>query len=182
MESPARRFSVPALAALAALLTITGSFLPLFRSDQPFGSGTTETVRAVTGAWRSSYRFPGQDELTAPAAPVGVPLLVASAILLAAAIVGIRKAASRTTLTGTAFLLGTVSTVAMLAANLLLGRRDARLTLEPGMWLLLAGAVVAVVAAVRSARSPGPPAHPAYADTETPPSGVVITVLPPEDS
>jgi hypothetical protein len=123
-------------------------------------------------------------------------LLLACAILLAAAVLGIRQtvtrrpdpAASRTTLVGAAFLFGAVCTVGMLGANQLFGsgRSTAETTVEIGMWLLVAAVPAAIVAAVLSLRVPaaGRPdwADPdvAFADTTTPPSGVAITVLPPE--
>lgn len=190
MKTRARHYLVPALTTLVAVLTVAGSFLPLFRREEPFGSGTSETVSSVTGAWRYTFRFPGQEELSTPTAPVGIPLLLAGALLLLAAVLGVSRpgpTASRTALVATVFQLGTVCTVGMLGANALAGSTRAQVTLGTGMWLLIAGALVAAVAAVQSFRAPGSPSGPAwadpdaaYADTETPPSGVVITVLPPD--
>ena len=195
---PARgmAFLGPALVVLALVLTVAGTFLPLFRSEEPFGSAEAGTIHSVMGAWRIAYRFPGHDEISSPSAPVGVSLLLACAILLAAAVLGIRQAvtrrpdlaASRTTLVGAAFLFGAVCTVGMLGANQLFGsgRSRAETTVEIGMWLLVAAVPAAIVAAVLSLRghAAGRPdwADPdvAFADTSTPPSGVVITILPPE--
>ncbi|WP_410668509.1 hypothetical protein [Amycolatopsis sp. cmx-4-68] len=197
-SAPARRgpaFLVPALAVLAVVLTVAGAFLPLFRSVEPIGSGADDVIRSVMGAWAIRYKFPGHDEISSSSAPVGLPLLVASAILLAAAVLGIRQAATRrpgpaagrTTLVGAAFLLGAVATVGMLGTRLSdAGRTRAETTLGLGLWLLVAAALAAAVAAVLSLRerAAGRPewADPdvAYADTTTPPSGVAITVLPPE--
>jgi hypothetical protein len=190
VENRARRHAGPALATLVAVLTIAGSFLPLFNRAEPFGSGTTETIRSVQGAWRYTYRFPGQEELSSSSAPVGIPLLLAGALLLLAAVLGFLRAgptASRTTLVASVFQLGTVCTVAMLGVTVENDRSQAEVTLGTGMWLLIAGAVLAAVATAVSFRGLGSPDRPewadpdaAYADIETPPSGVVITVLPPD--
>ncbi|WP_206787571.1 hypothetical protein [Amycolatopsis sp. MtRt-6] len=188
MGLAARRFLVPVLATLAVALAVTGTFLPLFRNEQPFTSGT---VRTVVGAWRTHVTLPGRDEISGPSAPLGAALLVGAAILLAAAILGFRRpgpAASRTTLAGAAFLLGAVGTVGTLGVQWLYdpGRTGPGLSLEPGLWLLIAAALTAMAAAALSLREPAPGrpewADPAvaYADTTTPPSGVAITVLPPE--
>lgn len=189
MGIAARRFLVPALATLVAALTIAGSVLPLLIREQPTGSGT-ETMRSVQGAWWYWYTFPGQGELSSPSTPYGIPLLAAVALLLLAAVLGVRRpgpAASRTTLVATVFQLATVCTVAMLGVPVGRDRFELEVTLGAGMWLLMAGAVPAAVAAAMSFRQPGSPNGPdwanpdaAYADTDTPPSGVVITVLPPE--
>ncbi|MDX3188522.1 hypothetical protein PV458_08970 [Streptomyces sp. MN03-5084-2B] len=185
-----RRFLAPVLVALVAVLTITGSFLPLFVTEQPVGNGT-EMMRSVIGAWRYWYSFPGQDELSSPSTPYGIPLLGAGALLLLAAVLGFRRAgptASRATLVAAAFQLGTVCVVAMQGVIVGRGERPSpEVTLGTGMWLLVTGAVLAAVVTAMSFRGPGSPDRPgwadpdaAYADTETPPSGVVITVLPPE--
>lgn len=188
MESPVRRFLPPVLTALAVVLSATGTFLPLFHSEQLIG-GPSEVITSVMDAWRIRFRFPGQDEIDSPSSPVGIPLLLASAILLVAVVLGIRKpgpAASRTTLGGAAFLLGAVCTAAMLGAGRLSGSDalGANTTTGAGMWLLIAAGLLAAAAAALTFRASGAPewADPAaaYADTETPPSGVSITVLPPE--
>jgi hypothetical protein len=196
---PARRgmaFLAPAFVVLAVVLTVAGAFLPLFRTTEPFGYGEPGIIRSVRGAWRIAYTFPGRDEVSSPSAPIGIPLLLAGAILLAAAALGIGQAVtrrlgpvvSRTTLVGAAFLLGAVCTVGMLGAPPLSGSGRSRVEISAaiGMWLLVAAALAAAVAAVLSLRVPAAGradwADPdvAYADTTTPPSGVAITVLPPE--
>ncbi|MGW3967405.1 hypothetical protein ACWED2_46845 [Amycolatopsis sp. NPDC005003] len=189
MESPVRRFLPPVLSALAAGLTVAGTFLPLLHLEQPTGA-PSEVITWVIGAWRTRFRFPGQDEVDSPSSPVGAPLLLGAAILLVAAVLGIRKrgrAAGLTTLGGAAFLLGAVCTAGVQAATRLFEDDpvEAETTLGAGLWLLIAAVLVAAAAAALSFRaSGGTPdwADPtvAYADTETPPSGVVITVLPPE--
>ncbi len=179
------RGALPALAALSAALTVTGSFLPLFAREEPLDSGNV--ISSVTGAWRYTFRFPGQEELSTPSTPVGIPLLLAGALLLLAAVLGFRRAAPAATLAAAVFQLGAVCTVAMLGVSVGNERSHAEVTLGTGMWLLIAAALPAVVAAASSIRGWGAPSRPdwadpeaAYADTETPPSGVVITVLPPE--
>ena len=195
-EPPARRggaFLAPAFVALALALTIAGTFLPFFRTDQQTGE---EPTRSIVGAWRIDFTFPGRAEISSPSAPLGLPLVLASAILLAALVLGIRQAAthhpgaaaSRTASGGAAFLAGAVCTIGMQGAGQLLGDgpRLTETTLLAGMWVLLAAVLAAAAAAVLSLRRPaaGRPewADPvvAFADTTTPPSGVAITVLPPE--
>ncbi|MEU0531785.1 hypothetical protein [Amycolatopsis tolypomycina] len=187
MKTHARRFAVPALATLAGALTIIGSFLPLFVRDEPFGFGT-EKVHSVIGAWRYWYSFPGQEEQSSPYTPFGIPLLPAGALLLLAAVLGSRRAGPKTTVVAAAFQLGTVGTVAMQGVTV--GNPSsarAEITYGTGMWLLIAGTALAAAATALSWRTPASPDNPdwanpdaAYADTDTPPSGVVITVLPPE--
>ncbi|WIY03755.1 hypothetical protein QRX60_07845 [Amycolatopsis mongoliensis] len=199
-EPPARRggaFLTPALVALALALTVAGTFLPFFRTDQLVGWETAGVARSVVGAWRVDFTFPGQPETSSPSAPLGLPLVLASAILLAALVLGVRQAAtrhpgaaaSRTAFGGAAFLAGAVCTIGMQGARRLLddGPALTKTTILAGMWLLMAAVLVAVAAAVLSLRRPaaGRPewADPAvaFADTTTPPSGVAITVLPPDD-
>jgi hypothetical protein len=185
----ARRVLSPAFSALALALTVVGTFLPLFRTEEPAGTDSSSgTAYLVQGAWQASMSVPGQDEISAPTPPIGLSLLLAAAILLAAMVLSIRQAAigrpgeapGRTTLAGAAFLAGAVCTIALLGMGRALtsGRLRAETTPLAGTWLLIAAVVAAVAAAAlsfgRSAAKAGP------ADTETPPSGVVITVLPPE--
>ncbi|MEU8634722.1 hypothetical protein AB0C38_21305 [Amycolatopsis sp. NPDC048633] len=193
---PARAFLAPALVALALALTVAGTFLPFFRTEQAVGWEAAGVARSVVGAWRVDFTFSGQAEISSPSAPLGLPLVLASAILLAALILGVRRAATRhpgaaatrTACGGAAFLTGAVCTIGMQGARGLLdGRTQTVTTLMPGMWVLLAAVLAAAAAAVLSPRGPvadrpewADPAV-AFADTTTPPSGVAITVLPPED-
>ncbi|MEU0790854.1 hypothetical protein ABZ342_12350 [Amycolatopsis sp. NPDC005961] len=190
-------FFVPVLVVLALALTVLATFLPFFRTEQLLGASDDEVARSVLRAWRVDYSFPGQAELSSPSVPLGFPLLLASAILLTAAVLGIRQAATRrpspaarrTTLAGAAFLAGSVCTIGMHGASRLFDDRPAQVdtTVLAGMWLLLAAVLAAAGAAVLSHRrfAAGRPgwADPAlaFADTTTPPSGVTITVLPPEN-
>jgi hypothetical protein len=199
-EPPARRggaFLAPALVALALALTIVGTFLPFFRTEQAVGWETAGVARSVVGAWRIDFTFPGETEISSPSAPLGLPLVLASAILLAALVLGIRQAAThhpgaaatRTAFAGAAFLAGAVCTIGMQGARRLVddGPPQTETTLLPGMWALVAAVLAAAAAALLSLRRPvaGRPewADPtvAFADTTTPPSGIAITVLPPED-
>lgn len=190
---PARRsgFTV-ALVVLALGLTIAGTFLPFIRTEQAVGTGPGESMYTIAGAWRIDYAFPGQAEQTSPSAPLGLPLLLASALLLAALVLTLRPAgpaARRTTLVAAAFLAGAVCTIGVQGAGHLFdnGRSETVTTIQAGLWVLLAAALSAAGAAVLSHRTPAASrpewADPtvAFTDTTTPPSGVAITVLPPED-
>lgn len=180
-----RAFVAPALVVGATALTVVGTFLPFFRTEQAVGLEPSGIAQTTLRAWRIDYSFPGQGEMTSPSAPLGVPLLLASAILLAAAVLGVvtRRPARRTTLVGAAFLAGTVCTIAAQGIRSLFENSGLRVSTTPlaGTWVLLAAVVVAAGAALSQwgAREWADP-EAAYADTPTPPSGVVITVLPPE--
>ncbi|MGK3207556.1 hypothetical protein [Amycolatopsis sp. MEPSY49] len=177
-----------ALLVLAATaLTVVGTFLPFLRTEQAVGLEPSGIAQTTLRAWRIDFTFPGQGEISSPSAPVGVPLLLAAAILLAAAVLGLvrRRPARRTTLVGAAFLAGAVCTVAVQGMRSLVDDRGPQVSTTPlaGTWVLLAAVAVAAGAAVLSHWGTPNWADPeaAYADTPTPPSGVVITVLPPKD-
>ena len=193
----ALRFLAPALAVAAALMVLLGSFLPLFVIQQYLG-GREATVAGVTAnetAWGTTYEVPGQDAVDQGGAPVGIPLLFAVAVLTAAALVAFPRpggALGRWLIAaGAVFTAGVVATIGMtgIGWSVTAGRNDLLVSVAPGMWLLIAGAVVAAAAAVlahlpvrgrgRAISGWADPAV-AYADTPTPPSGVAITVLPPE--
>ncbi|MEV6645209.1 hypothetical protein [Amycolatopsis sp. NPDC051371] len=190
-------FLTPALVTVALALTVFGTFLPFFTTEQPLGLEPSGVARTIQRAWRIDFSFPGQGELSSPSVPLGFPLLLASAILLAAAVLGTRQAvtgrpsaaARRTTLAGAAFLAGAVCTIGMQGARNLFydGAPQLQTTAMAGMWVLVAAVLAAAAATALSHRrfAEGRPewADPAvaFADTTTPPSGVVITVLPPED-
>ncbi|WP_284745396.1 hypothetical protein [Amycolatopsis sp. RTGN1] len=190
-------FLAPVLVVLSLALTVFGTFLPFFRTEQSLGMEPSGVARTTLRAWRIDFSFPGEGELSAPSVPLGFPLLLASAILLAAAVLGIRQAAThrpsaaarRTTLAGAAFLAGAVGTIGMQGARGVFDVSSTQVTTTAlaGMWVLVAAVLAAVAAALLNHRrlAEGRPewADPAvaFADTRTPPSGVVITVLPPED-
>lgn len=191
---PARRFLAPVLTALTLALTVAGAFLPFYRTDQPAGIGSPGTVRTVVGPWGLRFTFPGQDEISSPSAPSGVSLLLASAILLAALVLASRQAATRrpsaattrTALVAAAFLAGVVCTIVLQSTRGLFeeARVPTETTLLAGTWVLIAAVPIAAAGAIAlfGRRRPewADPAA-AFADTTTPPSGVAITVLPPED-
>jgi hypothetical protein len=174
-----------------------GSFLPLFRIRQQIGAGREflENRMTVTEtAWGSTFELPGQEVADQSGAPVGIPLLVAVALLTAAALTAFVRPDHRLgrwlIAAGAVFTAGVVVTVGMSGfgwSSVMDGDDQLDVGTGPGMWLLIAGTVVAAAAAV-IAHLPvrhyatGGWADPAvaYADTPTPPSGVAITVLPPE--
>ncbi|MFE0026337.1 hypothetical protein [Amycolatopsis sp. NPDC059021] len=182
-------------------LTIAGSLLDLFRSEQSFSPSDTPTADTdfhglvlVRTAWENRLTVGGAT-VSELAAPVGFPLVLAAVLLLAATVVAGRYVSTGSagalarwlTSAGAVFLAGAVSTIAMGGVDLPASEQFGltTTTMEPGMWLL----VVAVVAAAGAAvlihlRSPEPAAwaNPAlaFADIPTPSAGVSITVLPPE--
>ncbi|GAB3137105.1 hypothetical protein GCM10027258_12090 [Amycolatopsis stemonae] len=195
--TPRRGPAFLALVVLALALTVLGTFLPLYRTEQPLGVENDGVARSVVRAWRIDFTFPGSGEIASPSAPLGAPLLLAGALFLVALVLGIRQAvtghagaaARRATLVAAAFLAGTVCTIGVQGARSLVDDHLPRTqtTLLAGLWVLIAAVAVAAAAAVLAHRTPaaGRPewADPeaAFADTATPPSGVSITVLPPAD-
>ncbi|MFC9252042.1 hypothetical protein [Amycolatopsis thailandensis] len=190
-----RRLVAAGLSVLALVLTLVGCFFPLFRTDHRFAFDTSEQnmLVFVQSAWDTIVEQPRQPAFTTSTSPVGIPLLIAATLLLAAAIVSTRLAGRHrpgasdrwVTTIAAVFLAGVVSCVATLGAGSQLGDDvKATLTLEAGMWALLAAVVAAVAAAVMSHRveedeSPMS-ADPGLADMPTPKDGISITVLPPE--
>jgi hypothetical protein len=134
--------------------------------------------------------LPGQAPVDQAGSPVGVPVLIAVVVLVVAALAGFSRAgrgAGRWLIAGGAvFTAGVVATVGMSGIGLSAvgDGLDLEVTIAPGMWLLIAGALLAAAAAVVAHlpfRKPWADPALAYADTPTPPSGVAITVLPPDD-
>ncbi|MEU7784170.1 hypothetical protein [Amycolatopsis sp. NPDC049159] len=186
------RFLPAALSFLAALLTVAGTLLPLFRVQEHLSvrQRSFETRLVITQtAWGTSVEIPGQDATDRAGAPLGVPLVLAAVLLFAAAFVAFSRTGRGRLLIGAAavFTAGVVTTVGMNRFELsaLVGDVDLEVVTATGMWLLILAAAVAVAAAVVAHlplrnRDWADPAV-AYADTPTPPSGVAITVLPPEE-
>ncbi|WP_370970422.1 hypothetical protein [Amycolatopsis sp. cg9] len=186
------RFLPPALTLLAALLTVAGTLLPLFRVQEQLSirQRAFETRLVITEtAWGTSIEIPGQDATDRAGAPLGVPLVLAAVLLFAAAFVAFsRRDRGRWLIgAGAVFIAGVVTTVGMNRFELsaLVGDVDLEVVTAAGMWLLILATAVAVAAAVVAYlplrnRDWADPAV-AYADTPTPPSGVAITVLPPEE-
>ncbi|MCR6485228.1 hypothetical protein M8542_20580 [Amycolatopsis sp. OK19-0408] len=192
---PATR--LPALlASLAALLTVGGLFLPLFRLQQQIGVRQRFLDARLTvsqTAWGIQFDFPGQEIDDRPAAPVGIPLVVAVLLLAVAALTAFSRpdrALSRWLVgAGAVFATGVVATVGMIGLEfdaIAEPDADTEVGVGLGMWLLVLAVLAAVAAAVvaylprwRSAEWADPEL--AYRDTPTPPTGVAITVLPPEE-
>lgn len=201
-EPPASRLPrhLPAaLAALAALLAVGGCFLPLFRMLQElsFRQGFGDAQLTITEtAWGNRIEVSGQEPTDRPGVPVGIPVIVAIVLLAAAAFAAFSRPGRGLTRwllsAGAVFAAGVVTTVAMFRFELaaIAGEEvDLEVTTGPGMWLLALAAAAAAAAAVVAhlpllghLRDPAwaDPAV-AYADTPTPPSGVAITVLPPDE-
>ncbi|MFC4082730.1 hypothetical protein ACFSYJ_12660 [Amycolatopsis samaneae] len=180
------------------VLTVAGASLDLFRTEPGLGRhrlsgdgfGSAAFLRT---AWDTRFTVGGRTAATQPAAPVGIPLIIATLLLVVAVAVGVRYAlrgsagvlARRLTAAGAVFLAGVVCTIGVggidWSTNV-----DMETSPEPGMWLLVAAVVVAAAATVMiHLRGPAPTAgwadpHLAFADTPTPSTGVSITVLPPE--
>lgn len=190
-----RPFVALAFLGFAVLLAVSATVLPLFRTVQPTAlEDLNGTFSSVTYAWWLTYSFPGQDEEVAPAVPVGFAIVLASALLLAAFVLEIRRQATgrgvatarRTTLAAAAFLLGAVCVVGAQGLPRFGQERGLPASTSPqaGIWALLAAAALAVVATVLSHRGAGTEpdgvSSDAVDDAPTPPYGVAITVLPPE--
>ncbi|MGW4057160.1 hypothetical protein ACWEGE_02715 [Amycolatopsis sp. NPDC004747] len=184
------RFAPPALALVAALMTALGAFLPLFRIREHLGQRFLDTQMLITEtAWGHSFELPDQEVTDQPGAPVGIPLLFAVVLLVAAALVALTRPDHRLGRwllgAGAFFAAGVVATVGTSGIGWSVTSRGDDLTVDtgPGMWLLIGGTVAAGAAAVLACLPRRQPswADPAlaYADTPTPPSGVAITVLPP---
>lgn len=188
------RLLLPALTALAALMAAGGCFLPLFRLQPHLDlrqRAFMEAQLTVTQtAWGSRIEVPGQDAADQAATPVGIPIVLAVLLLAVAAVFAFsRPGRGRWLITAAAFFTGgVVATVGMsgLGWSVMSDGENLNVVTGAGMWLLIAATAVAAVAAVlalRSARRRDDWTDPAlaYADTPTPPNGVAITVLPPDE-
>ncbi|MEU0790853.1 hypothetical protein ABZ342_12345 [Amycolatopsis sp. NPDC005961] len=178
-------------------MTVAGCLLPLFRLQQHVSVRQRFFEAQLTlteTAWGSRIEIPGQDVTEQGGSPVGIPLILAVLVLAVAAFTAFarpgRGPGRWLIAAGAVFTAGVVITVGMGGPGLsaLADGMDLEVTTEAGMWLLIGATVVAGVAAVlaylpawrRSGEEWADPAL-AYADTPTPPSGVAITVLPPEE-
>ncbi|MGW3967404.1 hypothetical protein ACWED2_46840 [Amycolatopsis sp. NPDC005003] len=187
------RFAPPALALVAAVMTALGAFLPLFRIREHLGAGQRflDTQILITEtAWGHTYELPDQGVTDQPGAPAGIPLLFAVVLFVAAALVVFTRPDHRLgrwlISAGAVFAAGVVATVGTSGIGWAATARgdDLTVAIGPGMWLLAGGTIAAAAAAVlaylpRHQPSWADPAL-AYTDTPTPPSGVAITVLPPD--
>ncbi|WP_233621674.1 hypothetical protein [Amycolatopsis sp. WAC 04182] len=183
------------MAALATVLTLVGCFFPHFKTDHRFGFDSSDQIVIVfvQGAWDTTAYQSNQPAFTTSTAPIGIPLLIAAALLLAATVVSARVAGRQRpgtldrwlTTIAAVFLAGVVSSVATLGSGRQLGDDiKVTLTLEAGMWALFAAVVAAASAAVMSHRVQDDEVpmtgDPSLADMPTPKDGISITVLPPE--
>ncbi|WIY03754.1 hypothetical protein QRX60_07840 [Amycolatopsis mongoliensis] len=190
------RFLPPVVTAVAALMTAGGCFLPLFRVQQAVNVRQRFLEAQLTftqTAWGSRIEVPGQEASEQASSPVGIPVILAVIVLVAAAFTALsrpdRGLGRWLIAAGALFTAGVVTTVGMsgLGWSVLADGLDVEVVVAAGMWLLIGGTVLAAVAAVLAYlpawRRTGDWADPAlaYADTPTPPTGVAITVLPPEE-
>ncbi len=190
------RVLAPLLVVLGALLVLGASFLPLLRIEQhvtPQQTFFTPKLVFTQSAWSSQVSAEGNYSIDQPAAPVGIPIVIAVAVLAAAAVFSFTRRSgrlgARLTVIGASFAAGVAATIGMSAFGFSSGLGDEGLdvSLGLGLWSLILGVVLAVASAVLGHLTPAEPspawADPgaAYADTPTPPSGIAITVLPPED-
>lgn len=190
-----RRLVAAGLATLALVLTLMGCLFPFFSTEHRLGFERSDAfmIVIVQGAWDTKVVQPNEPSMTMSASPVGIPLLVAAAIFLAAVIVSVRGSRLRRpgaldrwlTTIAAVFLAGVVCTTAMAGFGSQFGDpTKATVTFEAGMWALFAAVVAAVGAAIMSHRveeAEVPSAEdPSLADMPTPKDGISITVLPPE--
>ncbi|WP_410656587.1 hypothetical protein [Amycolatopsis sp. lyj-112] len=188
-----RRLIATGLAALAMVLTLVGCFFPLFRTQHraDFGQGQNFELVTLLTAWGSEFAQMGETAKQS-SAPVGVPLLVALALLLAALLISARAAYRRppsaldrwSTTCAALFLAGVVMTIGMLGIGVGIGPEiKSTTTLEAGMWALFAAVAASVAAAVMSHRVEEAEVplsgDLSLADMPTPKEGISITVLPP---
>jgi hypothetical protein len=170
-ERPRRALLRPTAAVLlfaAAIATLFGTFLDLFAGRILFRG--EERVALVISAWDASATERGAAAEAGGVPANGAPLVVAAAILLVAAVVGVLAAAAPgaprivrasglLAPVATAFLIGTVWTVGMEVANWVgsfrpvetpatAGSVRAEVNVGNGFWLLLGGATAAVAATV----------------------------------
>lgn len=189
VPSPRRRQAYGGLlCAAAAVLTLVGSFQTAFSISYEFPAAGAGGGFAIT-SWgmREEEDLQVFGEIGDFVATTGVPLTMAAALLLAAAVLGIRAANARVTraaLVGAAFLAGVVGAFGM---QLIAWQdvwtktlpRATGLTVDtsvgPGFWLPVAAVVLAVVAVMLTGRA-GPREEP-----DTPVLGIpVVTRLPDE--
>lgn len=194
---PARWHPTKVTAALlsfcAVVLVLVGSFLPLYSGEFSLGS---DDIEVTVSPW--SADVPGT---TAPfdVPTTGYPLVFAAIVLACAAALcwyaatpaagpGVGRVSAVTTAVGSAFLVGTVWTTAMMVVNgadtlLLIGSLSPGLETEVsylvGYWLLLVAALLSLGAAVLALI---PVRTPTWAqinpDVATPPYGIALPVPP----
>lgn len=192
------------LCFVAVVFVVSSSFLPMYSGEISFGA---DSVDVTFSPWSAEFGgdFPREPLVEVP--PVGYPMVFAAVVLACAAAVcwyaatptasqTARRAAGVTTAIGSAFLIGTTWTTAVLAGNgvdsfLLLGAFGQGLESDAdylvGYWLLLLAALLGFVAAVLSLLPTGrpawqplpPPVNPYMA---TPPFGIALPMQPPQQA
>ncbi|RSN19136.1 hypothetical protein DMC63_17070 [Streptomyces sp. WAC 05977] len=190
-----RRLVAAGLATLAMLLAVLGCLFPFFSIEHRFSFDRSDAVVVVfvQSAWDTKVLQPNDPPFSAPSTPVGIPVLVAAAILLAAVIVSARASRLRrpgaldrwVTTVAAVFLTGVVATAATLSFGPIMGESiETTTTLGAGMWALFAAVVAAAGAAVMSHRVQDDEApvsgDPNLADMPTPKHGISVAVLPPD--
>nr|WP_246481356.1 hypothetical protein [Amycolatopsis umgeniensis] len=178
-------------------MTLVGCFFPLFRTEHRFTFEAVEQTMFVfvQSAWDTTAEQRGQpaSATSTSTSPIGIPLLAAATLLLAAAVVSTRlvgrprpRALDKwLTTIAAVFLAGVVSCVATLGVGPRLGDDvKVTVTLEAGMWALFAAVAASLGAAVMSHRVEEAEVPVSgdlsLAEMPTPKDGISITVLPPE--
>jgi hypothetical protein len=177
-------------------MAVGGLFLPLFRIQQKLSlrRPSYETQLSMTQTvWGTRIEIPGQEAADRAGAPIGIPLIIAVTVLLVASFVAFTRPehglARRLVAAGAVFTAGVVTTVGMSRFEWsgYAGAEELDVVTTLGMWLLILATVLAVAAAViaylpvwRDAGDDWADPALAYADTPTPPTGVAITLLPPD--
>ncbi|NUT96212.1 MAG: hypothetical protein HOY78_29715 [Saccharothrix sp.] len=186
-----RRGTGAGLLVLAGATAVVATFLPLGSVGTSLGGddrfGFTMTSWATTSEPAGLAWLGGS-------AQYGVPVVIAAVLLVVALALAFlpepqRQVARYTAVAATALLAGSVwTTVMSVAAWLTPPVSDARTTLEyetgPGLWVLVASVVVAVLGTVFLLRRPEPVVEGPVVrvlvdpDTDTPPLGIQVAVLP----
>ncbi|QFU93966.1 hypothetical protein [Amycolatopsis sp. YIM 10] len=193
-----QRRGLSVLLTLAALLlTVAGSFLPLFVSVLP-GDDASDGVRMTVSGWTGESDTSGFPPLEAgsalaPFARNGAMLVVAALILAAAAALTARSIktgslapARSASVAAAAFLLAIAGSIGMQATGWtdLFSAGGAPAGPGFGFWMVAAGAVLAIVAAIlvnlEPQRAPrqDPPTDTAVHDVSTPRYGFPVPENP----
>ncbi|CAL9383189.1 hypothetical protein SUDANB95_01099 [Actinosynnema sp. ALI-1.44] len=178
------------LLSVAGVTAAVATFLPLFSVGTPLGGD--DRFGFITTGWVTTSEPAGLGWLGG-SAQYGVPLVIAAVLLLVAAALAFlpepqRQAARYAAVVATGLLAGSVWTTAMVVAAWLTPPvEDVSTTMEyktgAGLWLLVAAVLVAVVGTVfllrRGVPEPeGAVVHVVVDDTDTPPMGIQVAVLP----
>ncbi|MBO0840276.1 MAG: hypothetical protein J2O49_05615 [Sciscionella sp.] len=166
------------LCTMAAVCAVLGTVLPYVVVQYTAGQPGSVTDRMETSMWSTSVSSPA-GQLAGPGQPpLGIPLALAAALLVAAAVIGVpgERATRRGQLTaarvltacGAGLLAGPAAllvTTTLYNAGLLTGVSTESARWGAGMWLSLAAVLAAVVALVLILVC-GPPSHSVSHSTE----------------